>query len=474
MKTPFLVWICYFCLSLHPLWGQDFLPIQQDTSEKPFFVIQGFIIEGNEKTKKHIITRELDFKVGDTLYVAELDDLFQKNANQIINTRLFNEVQLENQPIDYQKSYIRIILSERWYTFPVPTFELADRNFNEWWQDRDRDLSRTIMGIRFYQFNMRGRGEKLKAVAQLGFMEKLELFYDFPYIDKNLKYGMSLAASYSRAKQIPYTIASDKLVFHADDDYIRSRFYSGVQFFNRKGIFDYHRFELMYHQNEIGDTISQLNPNYFGSGNTRQQYFRLSYLFEKDTRDLRYYALNGSHALLRINQLGVGIFGNLNMTVLSGQYRRFRPLNERFFWSASASFRLSTPSQQPFFNESGLGYEQNFVRAYELEVINGQHYLLQKNNLRYKFLDFVIRDLKYVPIKKFSTIPIAAYLKLYADFAYLDLRNPTMESNFNNQLLMGYGLGLDLVTFYDFVFRFEYSFDRNFRNGFFLHFESEL
>jgi hypothetical protein len=36
------------------------------------------------------------------------------------------------------------------------------------------------------------------------------------------------------------------------------------------------------------------------------------------------------------------------------------------------------------------------------------------------------------------------------------------------------GFGLDIVTFYDFVFRFDYSFNQLGENGLFLHFKNEF
>jgi hypothetical protein len=38
-----------------------------------------------------------------------------------------------------------------------------------------------------------------------------------------------------------------------------------------------------------------------------------------------------------------------------------------------------------------------------------------------------------------------------------------------NALLFGYGAGVDIVTYYDVVVRFEYTFNRRGENGFFLH-----
>ena len=46
---------------------------------------------------------------------------------------------------------VMVDVKERWYIFPLPIFELADRNFNEWW--KTRDFSRTNYGLSVVQNN---------------------------------------------------------------------------------------------------------------------------------------------------------------------------------------------------------------------------------------------------------------------------------------------------------------------------------
>jgi hypothetical protein len=48
--------------------------------------------------------------------------------------------------------------------------------------------------------------------------------------------------------------------------------------------------------------------------------------------------------------------------------------------------------------------------------------------------------------------------KVFNDFGYAYSRN-LGNSRFNNRLLRTYGLGLDVLSIYDWVFTIEYSFD---------------
>jgi len=68
-------------------------------------------------------------------------------------------------------------------------------------------------------------------------------------------------------------------------------------------------------------------------------------------------------------------------------------------------------------------------------------------------------------------MPVKWYLSLNNDFGFVN--NPFYKENnsLGNQLLWGGGIGLDIVAYYDKVFRLEYSFNSLGESGFFLHWE---
>jgi hypothetical protein len=75
----------------------------------------------------------------------------------------------------------------------------------------------------------------------------------------------------------------------------------------------------------------------------------------------------------------------------------------------------------------------------------------------------------------FKTVPVALYLKAHADAGYVWDRNQLPgNERLANQLLPGAGIGLDLVTFYNLVFRGEYSVNGRGERGFYLHFAADL
>jgi hypothetical protein len=79
-----------------------------------------------------------------------------------------------------------------------------------------------------------------------------------------------------------------------------------------------------------------------------------------------------------------------------------------------------------------------------------------------------------IPLEKFATIPYAFYINLYGDAAYAQDTQFSRYNPLTNSWLLGYGAGIDFVTYYDLVFRLEYSINRFGESGYFLHFTAPI
>ena len=80
-----------------------------------------------------------------------------------------------------------------------------------------------------------------------------------------------------------------------------------------------------------------------------------------------------------------------------------------------------------------------------------------------------------MPISQFSQFRMAAYLKFFADFAWVNnYPNYEISSRLTNQLLYSFGVGLDLVAMYDMVLRLEYSYNSENERNFALNIKADL
>lgn len=444
-----------------------------ELSEETWLTIDKIFIIGNKRTKERIIFRELDIAEGQIFRINELEETIKLERRKLLNTQLFLDVHISQVRLTEDKVDIIIRVSERWYTVPSPFFRLADRNFNVWLTTENRDWERVEYGLKFFQYNFRGLNQRLYFYTQLGFTRQFALRYVIPYIDAAQKNGIELSFSYSEKNNINYITRNHEFVFTDSLSGVYRNYRGAIRWRYRPSFFKNHFIDLKYSDALVSDTITRLNPQYFLNAGNRQRYFSLAYAFVSDHRDYVGYPLKGYRWDLGIEKLGLGIFDDINMLRINGSYRKYIDIGKGFYFAGSAQAYLSAPRLQPYANFIGLGYNQNWLRGYELDVIEGQAYVIQQNTFSKKIFSQEIDISKVLSIDQFNTIPISIYLKGFVDHGYLRNSTPYVQSNYlSNRYLMGYGIGLDIVSFYDFTMRIERSWKINGEPGIYFHLNS--
>ena len=150
--------------------------LKQDTRGR-YLRINKIEISGNNLTRNSIILRELLVKEGSIINEQELDYICTKAQQRVFNLHLFHTAAIKPVYIDSATIDLKVDVQERWYTFPVPRFQLSDRNFNEWWQNYNHDWSRVNYGLKLYQYNIWGRNHTLLLKAQFGFTRNFQLSF---------------------------------------------------------------------------------------------------------------------------------------------------------------------------------------------------------------------------------------------------------------------------------------------------------
>jgi len=446
-----------------------------DSSE---IIIGNITVIGNKITKEHIVLRELAFGTGDTLFFSDFEAKKIRSEENIYNTSLFNSVKLTYLKSEDGRTNIYIILKERWYVFPLPVFEVVDRNFNVWW--RTKDFSRIVYGGVLSWNNFRGRNETVALAVRLGYVQQLSFAYSIPYINKNQHSGLSFGFSYSRNHQTGYKTSYDDVVYFKDTvEFTREAWSGAVEYTYRKGLYNIHYVSAGYLNVHVNDTILKLNPEYFARKKPSEHFYTLRYLFKRDHRDYVYYPLRGYMYSLEIVKNGMPFLNDdVNYLYATAEIRKFWKLSRLFYFGASFRGKLSDEHFQPYYNTRALGFGRDYVRGYEYYVVDGQHFGLFKTNLKFELLPRKEVHAGFIPFQKFATIPFSFYLNLYADAAYVEDSQFSNELNSKNKLpnswLYGYGLGIDFVTYYDIVIRLDYSFNKFGESGLFLHFAAPI
>ncbi len=437
-------------------------------------IVVKVVILGNEKTKDWIITRELEYTAGKKIPTIRLDSLLRLEANKVFNTNLFITAKVGFVPIGNDAIEIHVEVLERLYIYVFPVFDLADRNFNEWWQNQGRDLSRVEYGVNFRKRNVRGRNESLNLDFRWGFNRKVKVNYNIPYINKARTLGLSTGFQYLTNRNIAYGTKEDKLDFIDFENTARKRFQYDIGLSKRDSFYTVHSLSSNFSYESVSDSILDLNPFYFGEknlGNRSSKVISLIYNFNYNFTDIQAYPLNGKILNIRVSKFGLGFFNDVDMWEIYGSYHKFTHLGGRFYLANQIAGKFSTPENQHYGIARGLGYGQDFVRGYDLYVIDADQYAYNRNTLRFKIMDRVFDIKKFVPFKQFSTLPVLVMLKLYFDNGYSQNKGFNPDSNrLDNRWLYGGGMGLDIFSFYNSTLRMEYSLNGLGEKGFFLYY----
>jgi len=458
--------------------AQDTLvTLQRDTTVNRVVTINRVLIIGNKVTKERIISRELSLKSGDTVSTRRIDKILVLDQRKIYNLRLFNTVTIQWLELSPNQIDLLVEVNERWYTFPVPIFELSDRNFNEWWQNYNHDFGRVNYGLRLYQYNFRGRNETLRFTAQFGFTRRFELSYRIPYIDRQQRHGLNIDFNYGEPKNLAYFTEDHKLKFLEAQKTLKVAKGFGISYTFRKSFYETHALSFSYQNNHVVDTIALLNPNYYKNAAVSQQFSSITYSFNSEHRDVIAYPLKGYQVTGFVQRTGLLIDSDVQQWEVNVTYAKFADLGKNYYFSNFTSAYLSTPTEQPYSFFSALGYRRQLVKGYEVYVIEGPNFFLNKTTLRKKIFSRTWQ-LDDMPIEQFRYFPLTIYLKSYFDLGYVEnypyYENLQLNNRLSNRALIGTGGGLDIVTAYDAVFRLEYTFTREKTHGFFFHMKKEF
>jgi outer membrane protein assembly factor BamA len=444
----------------------------------PSVRIDSIGLTGNKITREVIILREIIFNPGDLVEERKLDSLILRSRENLINTLLFNFVEISKSYSSADSSGVNILINvtERWYIWPTPILKLSDRNFNVWWQTKD--LSRLSYGFFIDWQNFRGRKENLILRFQWGYDRFLSLQYLIPYLNRKKTLGMGFGAGFSKQKETAYRTYSNKQEFYKDTlTFARQEAFAFGQFLVRKGIYNSHLFELRFDERHFSDSLIHQNINYTIDSATRVRYLSFNYQFKSDHRDYKSYPLKGYYLDFSLIKHGLWNFksNTLNTFNIQGTFRKYFELHPRIFFATGLNGMVSA-GLQPYFILGGIGYDRDIVRSYEYYLVDAQHFAILKNNFKFALIPYKIRQISFIRSEKFSRVFYALYLNIFLDAGYGDYHQDFgKESNdLQNALLLGYGTGIDFVTYYDVVMRLEFSINLMNETGIFLHFRAPI
>jgi outer membrane protein assembly factor BamA len=432
-----------------------------DTNQ--IFIIQDIILEGNDKTKPAIILRELPFQLGDEYALGTIVQRFKTARKQLMNTGLFRNVVVSLQNLDEHKVYVKVAVEEKWYIWPMVVLKPVDESFNQWWNNKNRDMSRVNYGVKLSHNNITGRNDRLRLSVMNGYTRQFSLQYYGLRLDPELKWSTNAGVSFSQNREVNYMTLRNKQIPLKNGDFLRSYIGGFIHFNYRPKIKTTHTFGIGFNYESIADTIKKLNPA-FSSGEGILRYPELFYNLRYVDVDYIAYPTKGFFGEAYLKRRGVVRESNINLWELMARASQNWPMNSKYFFNLRGLVTLKLPFSQPYIGKGFVGCDGRFLQGYENYVIDGVAGGYAKASITRPVATLHL----HLPVRKLSDMPIKLYAKTFVNAGYI-YNNTPGENGLTNKFLYSGGVGLDIVTYNDFVIKIEWSVNRLGQNGLYLH-----
>lgn len=440
--------------------------------------IDSILFVGNKKTQTYILRRELDFRVNDTIPLQYLSTRLLENRSRLLNTGLFKEAHLNVSRWDTETNHVtlEVRVEEAWYIFPVPVFELADRNFNVWWNEFNGSLKRVNYGLRFLHNNLTGQQDGLKATLQLGYSPKLELIYSWPFFGRERAWRVRSELLYSQNRESYYKTEQDRLVFHrSETDFALQRLRLVSSLEHRTTLQLFQSVSLEYNFNRTNDLIrNELNPDFFLENKARQNYLTLRYRFVYDNRDLRFYPSRGISAEFQVAKEGLAGAEDVNTLNAIIQLDQYFPWSDRHNAGIMLKAKGSIIRDKiPYYNSKALGYGENYIKGYEYYVMDGMDFLFLKFRERYIFFDraLAFRKNKKIGVK---SMPVKFSIAIHASTAYVNNVHYSLNNPLANRWIYSTGASLECLLSNTSLIQLDFSINHLKDTGIYLHFRDQF
>jgi len=467
-RIQFFFSLFVFLLGMNPS-AKSFVRTNTDS----LLIIDHIILRGNKITRNNVIQRELEFKAGDTLFRHKLLTKLKQSKQNLLNLGIFNFVEIIPQRHNFDKITILVQLTERWYIWPIPILSYADRNFNVWW--KNKNYTRTNFGIDITNNNFRGRRERLDFIVQGGYDKSLLLEWSSPFVNKQMTWGLGIQGGIIFNHETDYGLKDNKLLYYTDNQYyVRKYYFVKLSAHSRPKFHKTHCFYFSFKQYRFADSLFLLNPE-FAYKQNKFSYLSLEYNFKLDHRDYAPYPLHGYYFEADAQKEGLGLLNkDVNFFSFSLIFDQYIHLKRKWFFAYNVSLKANTNTYEPQFFQQGLGYKPMSIRGYQLYVVKGNAMGIFRSNLKYELIPKTKGNIPYIKSEKFSKFFYALYFNLFFDTAYISNHYNISPQPLNNRQLYGTGIGLDYVTYYDVVFRIEYTLNREGEKAFFVSFVAPI
>lgn len=410
---------------------------------------------GLKRTRPQLLERVMTLQAGDSLPAADLAKALATDQQNIYNLSLFTVVTV-TADTTVRPLVVRVAVQERWYVWPQPYVSLEERTFNEWWADKD--LDRLVYGLGLTWQNVSGWNDNLYVYAQNGYSRRVTAQFYRPFLFAKPQIDGTFSFYYVNNKEIGYNTVDGFLqLARLRENRMRHSYTLQATFGKRFTARDQLQLTGGYQYFRLHDSIRYFNDRYLTDGATVEQYPFVTLSYQNDQRDMRSFPLSGYKYSAFFKQLGLPGVGTSSFSKVGLSFSHHIALSKRWNFAYGTQNYFLLGRKVPYYDKFFLGFG-SFLRGFEPYVIDGSFVNLTKAEWKFGIIPRQFIHLKWLPLRRFRDFPLGLYISAYVDGGYVrDRTFNNLDPSLKNRALVGYGVGLNLFSIYDSLWRLEYS-----------------
>lgn len=435
-------------------------------------------VMGAKKTKPWVVLRELSFGRGDSIPAADLSKIVMRNQQNVFNLGLFNEVVVEPLPLMKDIHFI-IHVKERWYIFPIPKLRVEERNSYDLLESVfSGNFHRLVYGLDLTWDNVSGRNETLDFYGQLGFSKRLRVNFRLPAFLGKPYTDLSVGYSYISNNEIITGTEEGQVRWERTEaEPIQSSHATYLGIRQRFNLYESLNTWLSFNHYTFSDSLSLFNPEFLPEAEMPFAYPSLTVSYRNDRRDWHSFPLKGFQYQLMFRYAGPAGISDTQFAKVGGTWAQYLPLGERWNFSYGVHNVLTIGQNVPFLEKSAIGLStrgfpgvSSNLRGYERYAIDGSFIHMTKAEWKFALIPYRFIHIKQIPFSQFQDMPFGLYLTAFCDLGYIsDKTINNSDTYLKDKWLTGYGVGLNLISFYDRLLRIEFSTNHFGESGIFFH-----
>jgi hypothetical protein len=304
-----------------------------------------------------------------------------------------------------------------------------------------------------------------------GYTHQAVAKYQFPYLDKKLKFGMGLGWQYFSQKELNTSTSNDKQVFVKTIGTIQDGYRANVNFFYRPNFYERTGIQMGFGNSAISDSAFLVQPNYFPNHSKSLSYFDVTFSYSKVKFDYNAYPSEGNSTELAWYQR---FSGNNNLSSFQIRKIHAHHISPKSFYLLESNSQFKMVPNQNYMDSRLMGYGNMQMSGFEYYVVDGNAGSIAKAEWHHLLGSFTVPKKSGIGIvdKVNSHLPVIKYqfwLKAFSNLGYAYSQNPSNASKLSNTLLRSAGIGLDVISIYDLVIKIDYSVNQLGDKGVYLH-----